>query len=349
MKRRFSLQIALKILGLAASLLIFILSLKLIQSGVSAIEPFVRDTLSVTNPLNSLGFGWLLAYALLSGSPAAAIAMTFLDDGSITSLEAFTMIAGSRLGAGMFVLLIGGFYVWRGQEVRSSLSIGMLSLLLTASIQIPALAVGYILLESGVLDPIDFRFGMLNALDSLFNPVLELAQNLLPTLGVFFVGVLCLLLAFRLFDRSLPQPEIGDRGFDKLPTLLYRPLVMFLLGMLITMMTFSVAVSVGLLVPLSARGLIRRENLIPYIMGCNVSTYLDTLVIAMLLGTNEGMRVVLAAMLANAIVTTAILLIGFRPFQTGIDNSVSWSLESLKHVGIVIALLLGIPVILLVM
>ena len=349
MTQGFSLHTALRVPILVSSLLLFVCSLQLMQSGIGAIEPFVRDTLNVSNPLNSLGFGWLLAYVLLSGSPAAAVAMTFLSDGSITSLEAFMMIAGSRLGAGMFVLLIGVFYVWRGQDARSSLSIGVLSLILTASIQLPALAVGYLLLESGMLDGIELRFDALDFIDTTFEPILDLAHEWLPDLGVFAVGVLALLAAFRLFDRGLPQPELGERGFDLLPTLLYRPMVMFLLGMVVTMITFSVAVSLGMLVPLSARGLIRRENLIPYIMGCNVSTYLDTLMIAMLLETNEGMRVVLAAMIANALVTIAILLTNFRLFQISVDGAVSWSLDRYWHLGIVILLLFGFPIVLLVM
>ena len=349
MTQGFNVHTALKVPLLICSLLLFIGSLQLMQSGVSAIEPFVRDTLDVTNPVSALGFGWLLAYVLLSGSPAAAVAMGFLSDGTITSVEAFMMIAGSRLGAGMFVLLIGAFYVWRGQDVRSSLSIGILSLILTATIQLPAIVVGLLLLESGALDRIELRVGALDIIDSLFSPVVELAHELFPAVGVFVLGVLGLLLAFRLFDRGLPEPDLGERGFELLPTLVYRPVVMFLLGMIVTAITFSVAVSIGLLVPLSSRGLIRRENLIPYIMGCNVSTYLDTLIIAMLLGANEGLRVVVAAMLANIIVTILILSTIFRHFQASVDGAVAWSLAGGRQLAIVVALLVCVPILLLVL
>ena len=60
--------------------------------------------------------------------------------------------------------------------------------------------------------------------------------------------------------------------------LLYRPLVTFALGLAVTTLTMSVSVSLSVLVPLSARGYIRRENVIPYIMGANITTFVDTLV-----------------------------------------------------------------------
>ena len=56
----------------------------------------------------------------------------------------------------------------------------------------------------------------------------------------------------------------------------YRPWFMFAVGLGVTVLTLSVSVSLSLLVPLAARGYIRRENVVPYILGANITTFVDT-------------------------------------------------------------------------
>src|SRR5512145_3259064 len=61
-------------LAIVAAVLLFILALKLLQAGAGGLRPLL-DALSVDSVTSSLGFGWLGAYIVLSGSPVAAIAM----------------------------------------------------------------------------------------------------------------------------------------------------------------------------------------------------------------------------------------------------------------------------------
>jgi sodium-dependent phosphate cotransporter len=46
---------------------------------------------------------------------------------------------------------------------------------------------------------------------------------------------------------------------------------------------------------------VRRENVIPYIMGANITTFIDTLLAAVLLNNHEAVTVVLAEMLGVTI------------------------------------------------
>ena len=124
------------------------------KEGARALTPLVRDGFNVTNPANSLGFGWLFAYLVMSGSPVAAAALTFFDAGVITQLSTFTMITGSRLGAGFIVLFIGFIYVLRGRDKANSLNMGLLSLTVTGTTYVLALIVGVGLLQSGLVRPV---------------------------------------------------------------------------------------------------------------------------------------------------------------------------------------------------
>lgn len=340
-------RINLRRLGiLMASLALFIFALQLMKEGARGAAPLVQESLRVTNPFNALGFGWVFAYVVMSGSPVAAAALVFLAHGALSPVDAFAMIAGSRLGASLIVLVIGALYVLRGHQRQRGLSMGLLSLVVTASIYLPALVLGYAVLQAGWLGGIRFRVGVLDLIDRAYGPLVGALAERLPGLAVFGLGMAAVVASFGLFDRGLPRMRLGRGGFGQAARLIYRPMAMFALGLAITAVSLSVSVSLGLLVPLSARGLVRRENVIPYIMGCNVSTFVDTLVVAVLLGSPEGFTVVLVEMLSVAVVSLAVLAVGFGAYERRIVRLVDWTLASGWHLAIFVAVLFLAPLVL---
>jgi sodium-dependent phosphate cotransporter len=276
-----------KILLFAASLYLFILALLMMKEGAEGLAPLVRNGFRVTNPVNSLGFGWLFAYLVMSGSPVAAAALTFFDAGVIDQLETFTMITGSRLGASFIVLFIGFIYVLRGRNRVASLSMGQMR---SAS-------------------------GLTSAMDALFAPIVEMLARFLPQWALFVLGMAIILVSFNLFDRCLPQMAIKESQVGRVSRLVYRPWVMLLLGAAVTLVSMSVSVSLSILVPLSNRGFIRRENVIPYILGANITTFIDTLIAAVLLNNPPAFTVVMTEMISIAIVSLVILVLVYRPFE----------------------------------
>lgn len=337
-----------KILWILFGLIVFIFALQLAKNGAGSAAPFVRDTLDVSNPANALGFGWIFAYIVLSGSPVAAASLALLSSETINEIETFAMIAGSRLGASFVVLLLGGVYVLRGHERRAGLAIGLTALTVTASIYLPALAVGYVVLSSELMSGFQFEFAMFDILNTAYEPFVNPVMDALPGLAVFALGVACIVGAFNLIDRGLPDINLEERGIENVSRLLYRPEVMFAIGLVVTMVSLSVSVSLGILVPLSARGLIRRENVIPYIMGCNISTFIDTLVVAALLQSPEGFTVVLVEMLSVAFVSALVLGFGFDQYERGIVWIVSWTLDRTRNFAIFLAVLFLVPLTLMV-
>ena len=55
---------------------------------------------------------------------------------------------------------------------------------------------------------------------------------------------------------------------------------MFGLGCLVALITMSVSVALTVLVPLVAKGYVKREDILPYIMGANITTLGDTMLAA---------------------------------------------------------------------
>lgn len=148
-----------KVALFVVSLFLFVLAITLMKDGAKGLAPLVRDTFRVDSPANALGFGWLAAYLIMSGSPVAAAALTFFDAGVIDQYSTYAMISGSRLGASFIVLLIGFIYVLRGRNRTASLSMGVLSLSVTGATQVVGLFLGLALLRSGVLEGIRLGSG----------------------------------------------------------------------------------------------------------------------------------------------------------------------------------------------
>ena len=349
--RRFVLPPWLRALVFAVvGLFFFILALQLLKQGAKIYGGQIVQFLRIDSATNTLGFGWLLAYIFLSGSPVAAIAVSFFAGGTISGLQAFTMITGSRLGASFIVLFVGFVYYLRGHQRSASIAIGVLALLTTAAIYLPALALGYWLLTSGMLDALQMSpdTPVASVVDAIYGPLLDLIKQWgTPGWLEFLGGVGALLLAFNLLDRALPEMNAERSSFQRIGQLVYRPTAMFLLGAAVTSITLSVSVSLSILVPLSAKGLVRRENTLPYIMGANITTFIDTLVAALIQGGPRAFTIVLVEMVSVTILSLLTLLLFYRSFERAILRLQELILHNNRTLSAFLCIMLVVPLILL--
>jgi hypothetical protein len=155
-RMRLSRAAVVKPVAAVAGVFLFVFALQLIKSGARGLVPLL-DGLEVSGAANATGFGWLLAYAALSGSPVAAIGITLLAGGVLSEAEAFGVVGGSRLGASFIVLAVGFFLYIRKRRNSDGLYIGVVALLTTFTTQGPALLLGLISLHYGWLDGVRFE------------------------------------------------------------------------------------------------------------------------------------------------------------------------------------------------
>lgn len=335
-----------KIILFFFSLFLFILAINLIKDGARGLSPLVRGGQSITNMAYSLGFGWLFAYIIMSGSPVAATALALFDAGSIDKLSTFSMITGSRLGAGFIVLFIGLLYVLRGRDRRTSLSMGLLSLIVTATTYLPGLVIGTLLLRARTLDGVQIRSGALleSFVDRIYDPIINLITGIAPDWTVFLFGIIIILISLHLFDKCLPQMTIKESRVGWMSRLVYKPFVMFLLGAAVTMVSMSVSISLGILVPLSNRGFIRRENVAPYIMGANITTFTDTLLASLLLNNPSAFTIVFVEMISITIISLILLSVSFSQYNRHLLSIVDIVTESNRNMIIFFAVIFLIPI-----
>jgi len=307
-------------------LFLFILGIQLMRTVAAGVGPLLQIVLGqvTEQPLHALAFGWLLAYGVMSGSPVAAFSLGLYASGFISVATTYMMIMGSRLGASFIVLVIGLFAIARGQPREKALAMGVLSFLVTYSIYLPAIVLGWFLLQVGVLDwwQIPTPQILLDYIDRIFNPVVGQLTTWLPALAAFLVALIGIYSGLALFDRAFGRREAEELKSPRMHRYLQHPAAAFLIGALITFASTSVSLSLGMLVPLYLHGYIDRQKIVPYIMGANITTFIDTLIAAFVMGGAVLANVVLLEM-SSVLFVSILALLSYRRYSRGIDAAYS--------------------------
>jgi hypothetical protein len=121
---------------------------------------------------------------------------------------------------------------------------------------------------------------------------------------------------------------------------------MFALGALITLISMSVSLSLAILVPLSARGYVRRENVIPYIMGANITTFIDTLLAAVMLDNPWSFTIVLVQMLSITAVSVVMLAAAYRRYERATLSFVALVTARTRNLVLFMAFIFVVPIVL---
>jgi sodium-dependent phosphate cotransporter len=352
-RRDRAIEIGRKVLIGALALWVFLIALGLMKDGARGLAPSLGG--AVGSLPNAVGLGWLGALLVLSGSPIAASSLALLDGGFLSLDEAYAMVVGSRLGASFVVLVVGVLYAVRGSSSgrRAPISIGILALGMTAVAYVPGGLLGLGVLQSGVLDGLNLTppSVFFDATEAISKPVIDLIESVLTPetalgAGLLFVAGLGLLLAsFRLIDELLPS--LGGDGEDERSRWYVGPWAMFGIGLLVALATLSVAVALTLLVPVVAKGYVRREQTLPYIAGANITTLVDTLVVAILLQNDDAPRVVLAVALGVTAWTVLLLAVAYRPLRRAIFVLQDAVLRTRTRLVLFTAALFACPILLL--
>src|SRR5262245_16273929 len=328
------------------ALFLFILAIQLMKAGAAAVGPTIEGSFPFANPASTLGTGWLGAYLVLSGSPVAATTISLFGAGSLTRLETLTMLSGSRLGASFIVLVTGFLYTLRRPRERNAgLAVGIQSMVMTMVQYLPGMVLAALILRAGMLDGVRWHAsGKLEAvLGRLWGPIVDAAEEHLPGWALFVVGIATILVSFNLIDRVLPQVDSSSTA-SKRRSWLKRPWTMFLLGCVVATLTLSVSVALTVLVPLAVKGYVKRDEALPYIMGANITTLADTLVVAMLQKTPVAAQIVLAEAIGVTIVSIIILAFFYKPTKRTVLALDDWLVTDNRRLAAFVGALFAVPI-----
>jgi solute carrier family 34 (sodium-dependent phosphate cotransporter) len=337
-----------KFLLFIPAMYLFILAVQIMKTGAAAIGPDIQGQFPFANGISTLGFGWLGAYFVLSGSPVAATAISLFGAGTLTKLQTFTMLSGSRLGASFIVLLTGFLYAARNRQDPNRgepIGMGIQAMTMTALVYLPGMMIGYGIIRSGLLDGLNLHAsGKLEAAMSVvWGPIVDAIEGVVPEGLMFLVGLLVILTSFKVLDHVLPQVS-SDTTAAKRASWMRRPWTMFALGCIVATLTLSVSVALTVLIPLAVKGYVRRDEALPYIMGANITTLADTLVVAMLQRDPVAAQIVLAEAIGVTIVSLAILAFWYQPVKRGVIRLDDYFVGSTRRLAIFVGILFVLPV-----
>ena len=91
-----------------------------------------------------------------------------------------------------------------------------------------------------------------------------------------------------------------------------------------------------------------REHIIPYVLGANIATFVDTLAASVLVVGDAAVAVVLAQMASITVVAGIVLTVVYRPYRAGILRSERWIAARPRRLDGFLALIVAVPVALLV-
>ena len=339
--------------ALAAGLFFLVGALQLLKTGAASLDVLQDGSILVENALSTLGLGWLGALLVLSGSPVAATSLALVAAGEetgaargVTELEGFTMLTGSRLGAAFVVLLVAVVYALRSGEGkrRAPLSTAVLALTATAVVYVPAAFLGAALLSWGPFASLELGFPgqLVDLIDLVYGGVVEEADRSLPSFLVFAAGLGALLLAFKLIDAALP--DLDDASVSRRPDWLRRKWPMFGLGCAVALVTMSVSVALTILVPLVAKNVVRREHVLPYILGANITTLGDTMFVAFALDSPAAVRIVLAEVIAAGTISVLLLAFAYPLLWTALWDTQAWVTRTRRRLALFTLAILLVPV-----
>ena len=342
-----------RVAALLAGLLFLVGALQLMKTGAASLDVLQDGSILVENALTTLGLGWLGPLLVLSGSPVAATSLALVAAGEgtgaargVTELEGFTMLTGSRLGAAFVVLLVAVVYALRSREGkrRAPLSTAVLALTATAVVYVPAAFLGAALLSWGPFASLDLGFPgqLVDLIDVVYGRAVEEADRSLPPFLVFAAGLGALLLAFKLIDAALP--DLDDASVSSRPDWLRRKWPMFALGCAVALVTMSVSVALTILVPLVAKNVVRREHVLPYIVGANITTLGDTMFVAFALDSPAAVRIVLAEVIAAGTISVLLLAFAYPLLWTALWETQAWVTRTRRRLALFTLAVLLVPV-----
>jgi hypothetical protein len=338
-----------------AALFLFVGALQLMKTGAQTLDILQPGGFLVRNPVSTLGLGWLGALLVLSGSPVAATSLALVAAGEravqgaqhFSEIQGFTMLTGSRLGAAFVVLVTAVIYALRGGKGRRAkpLSTAVMALCTTALIYIPAAFIGgFALLRWEPFHSLELHFPgqFADLIDLVYGGLIARAERL-SSIVVFIGGLGVLLLSFKLIDAVLPQPD-SDRLKESRAAWLTRKWPMFAIGSMVALVTMSVSVALTVLIPLVAKGYVKREHILPYIMGANITTLGDTMLAAFALHSPAAVRIVLAEVMATSLLTVVILTFFYPQVRSGIWRFQRQIIKNRVRLGGFTAALFVLPV-----
>ena len=305
-------------------LFVFALSIKLIEQSFktmsSQIDLAALIARSTANPIEAVCIGILITVMAQSSSLTTSILVTMVATDLISLHQAIPVIMGANVGTTIKSNFVATAHVARREEFRLAFSAGTVHdvfNLLTLAIMLPIECVFGVLekLSSFMMIPLTVWYGegggemSKGPFNAVVTPIVESIQGLLVRLtgdnvtllgvGLFLVALVFLVSALLNMVRLLRQ--IFSKGAENFldEVLFKRWWSALLFGVILTAIVQSSSLTVSLMVPLVASGVLTLERAFPMALGANIGTTVTAFMAALVTGRPEAVALALTHLFFN--------------------------------------------------
>lgn len=317
-------DLAVRILGLLALLFLFLVSIKLLESGIKVLGSDYTDNLfqGVSNPIAGLAAGILATVLVQSSSVSTSTIVALVGSGSLSVELAVPMIMGANIGTTITNTLVSIGSVGRNADFRRAFAaatvhdfFNVLAVVIFLPLQIMT---GFLSTWAGWIAhqmPVGDAGGKFNsplksAVKGVAGWVIDLVEAMGATGGLLAILLLSVGLGLIFVSLTtitkLMRAVIADKAEKALNKALKKSgLIGIAIGALITIAVQSSSITTSLMVPLCSSGVLTLDNAFPVMLGANIGTTI-TAFLASLATDMNGLHIALVHVLFNVLATSLI-------------------------------------------
>lgn len=312
-----------RVLLLFVLLYVFLIAIKLLESGISMFGEDAARSLfeGIDNPFAGLAVGVLATVLLQSSSVTTSTIVALVGSGQLSVTTAVPMVMGANIGTTITNTLVSIGHVRRSQEFRRAFAgatVHDFFNLLAVGVMLPLeLATGFLSRSASALAGAveiggagDFK----SPIKIAVNAGAGVVHDLLGTLGleggaaatlVLIAGIV-LIFASLVSLTGTMRTLIADKAEKALNAALRRSGIFSIgMGVAVTMAVQSSSVTTSLLVPLCGAGILSLEAAFPVTLGANIGTTV-TAFLASLATDRQGLEIALVHVLFNCFGVAAV-------------------------------------------
>lgn len=290
-------------------LYLFILSIELIKKTSLSLSEFIHLILnSALTPIKAMSLGWFVTVIIQSGSALGAIIAPFVANNLLPYITAVFIMMGARIGSTGIMLLISVItgVKKKRRDFRHGFEIGLVYTIYTLLTIIISFILEYFFnffsKSSLYISDLIGTNIPLSIIPNITKPITDPIINILFLIPSKFLLLLLafalLLLTLRFFTKSIIVLLGGeDKARIFINKYFKSKCNSFLIGLLFTMLVFSTAISITLLVPLAVSRLINLKKAIPYIIGASIGTMTDIILASLITGNTLAFAVAISYVL----------------------------------------------------
>lgn len=304
------LQLALKLLAVAAFVYLFILSITLLGSSFKLMGRGFAETVfhATSNPVVGLFIGLFATSIIQSSSTTTSLIVGLVASGMLTFEGAVPMVMGANIGTTVTNTIVSLGHISRGDEFRRAFAASTVHdffNICSAAVLLPLqMKFNLIGASSHHLEELFEGFGGLKFSSPLGAVTKPVSHWIIGATGevawlAALIAFAFLFAALHFIVKLLRSMVLGkvERFFQRF--IFRTPALGLLLGIGLTVLVQSSSITTSIVVPLVGAGVITLNQVFPYLLGANVGTTITAFLASFVTGSPEAVSVAFAHFVFN--------------------------------------------------